>query len=57
MQKRVIWNREDRDIVWNKFMTFDKCEKTPIVKTESVLNRDTALRDRFEASLGIRGKY
>jgi len=43
MQKRVIWNREDRDIVRNKFMTFVKREKTPIVENDSVLNRDTAL--------------
>ena len=56
MQKRVIWNRQDRDIVRNKFMTFVKREKTPIVENDSVLNRDTALWHRLEASLGIRAK-
>ena len=46
----------DRDVVRKKFHSFVVSEKTPIAEIESVLNSDTALRDRLEASLGITGK-
>ena len=54
--KRITWSIADRDVVRKKFHSFVVSEKTPIAQIESVLNSDTALRDRLEASLGITGK-
>jgi len=54
-QKKICWNKEDRDLVRFKFENFVKRQKTPITEIAAVLNGDRDMRLQLESSLGLSG--
>jgi len=55
-QKRVLWSRENRDVVFKKFASFVRKERTPIAEIESTLLGDPHLLRKLENDLNLSGK-
>ena len=55
-QKRIRWSTENRDLIFKKFASFVRNERTPIAEIEQTLLSDPVLHRKLEEDMNMRGR-